>query len=258
MINFKDLDESSIIRLEEIISDNDINKSAYLLSRYQDSYDKLDDGEKLYLDWFLYFENYIVDQYGNNIKIANPYTDKNQEAVGSTLFNIMKAGFALDYRAVTDNDNLECIFVNRDHKSFIFVEMNFDGSLIQKTRIVIPMAKKTDDEASLEVFDHLPYNLYRVMDKHHPKEWPFMTIDHPSYFGNSEELERIKNMDINDVEKSRLIFSLDMLKLNELTNVGEVIGLDNLLLVKFAVCEVDEKLITSSKPIQKIKKVDNK
>lgn len=258
MINFNDLDEEFIVRLQEIIVDDDSNKSAYLLSRYKDSYDKLDDGEKLYLDWFLYFEDHIVDENGKNIKITNPYTDKNEEMVNSTLFNIMKAGFTLDYRAITDGGNLECIFVNRDHKSFVFVEMNSDGSLIQKTRIIIPMARKKEDEVSLEVFDNLPYNLYRVMDKHHPKDWPFMTIDHPSYFGNSEELNRINNMNVSDVEKDRLIFAIDMIKFDKLPSVKEVVGLNNMLLVKNVSLDINEELMISSKPIQKIKKVDNK
>ena len=231
MVNFKDLDEETIIRLQEIIVDDDINKLPYLLSRYNDGLDKLDDGEKIYLDWFLYFEHNVVDEVGNVIIVTNPYSDKDKEDVCFTLFNIMKAGFTLDYRAITNNGNLECIFVNRGHKSFVFMEMSNDESLIQQTRLIIPV-KKNNDEVSLEVFNKLPSNLYKIMDKHHSREWPFMTVDHSSYFGNLEELEQINNKDISNIEKSRLVSSLDMLKLDKLPSAREVIGSDNMFLVK--------------------------
>lgn len=232
MVNFKDLDDDVIERLQELIVDNDPNKSAYLLNRSREDYGKLDLGERIYLDCFLCFEKDVIDYDGNNVNVKMPYCDKCKENTYKQLFNIMKAEFILGYRSITDSNSLECIFVNEFHKSLIYVEMNSEDDTIMQTRIIFPLSKNNSVCPSIETFNNLPSDLYKVIDKHHPKDWPFIPLDHPPYFATMEEFRSINERDISDSDKNRMFFTLDMKKLSNLKNFEKVVGVNNELVVR--------------------------
>lgn len=247
MISFKYLDNETINRLQEIIVDKDVNKSAYLLDRYQNDPDKLDLGEKIYLKYFLYFEKEIIDDDGNDINIKNPYADK-EEDIFRQLFNIMKAEFTLNYRSDIDNNSLEFIFANGIHKSLIFLEMNTETDTIMQTRLIIPLSKKANQSPNIEVFYNLPNNLYKVMDKHHPKEWPPIPSEHTPYLITQQELKNIHETACNEIEKNQMIFNTDMKKITQLENPEDIVGLVNILIAKSVILNSDKNTsITKTK-----------
>lgn len=251
MINFKDLDDDVIDRLQELIVDNNPNKSAYLLSRSSEGYSKLDLGERIYLDYFLCFEKDIVDYDGNNVNVKTPYCDKSKENTYQQLFNIMKAKFELGYRSITDNNSLEYIFVNEYHKSLIYVEMNSEDDSIMQTKLILPLSKNNSCCPSIEIFNNVPRDLYGIIDKHHPKDWPFIPLDHSPYFATVEEFRSINEREISDADKNRMFFTLDMKKLSKLKNFEKIVGVNNELVVRSITLNSDK---SSSKKM--IKHVD--
>lgn len=222
-------DDGQLDRIKELIVSDDPYKTAYLIKQKETNPAKLDIGEITYLKYFMYFENNILDENNHKLNIANPFDNDKFEQNYKTIFDLLKADFNKVYENNTDNDHTEYIFLNEQHKSFIFLELNKKGEMLDNMRFIIPL--KTNDETKIEVFNCIPSDLSDLLNCHKVKQWPVIEYGHPSYFSNNEEKTIINSEDIDDDERIRKLYILDMEKLSKIENISDIIGNHNMVIL---------------------------
>ncbi len=224
-LEFKDLKLEDMIHVQELVSSNDDYKTGYLFYKSMMGEDEWTISEKFYMDHFLCFENKVVDADGSCVKVKSPYSDQDAFATYFKLYGIMKANFEVSARTGF-SDSTEVLFVNREHKAILLVDIN-DNNMINQTKMIIPV--KYGGRVIISEFDHLPNNLSAVMNQHIPREWPVLNFCTKSYFSNNESTNYMEEFKDDDL-KSQAMCLLNVYYMNKVEDPQEIFGQDNMMI----------------------------
>ena len=213
----KDLSYDDLVRVEELSAYKDAFKEEFLLEKEKNQ--KLDLGERMFLDFFLAFEK------GEK---SSDFSDQRINAY-RMLYDIMSAGFEIGRYSVSDTGVVDMIYANREDKSFIFVELDGNNDFMIRTKMVTPTLDD-ENQSRLSVFTTLPH-LDTYMQNHEAVNWPDWEKIHEEFFLTIEEEATIDNMQ-GDLESKKIQkMVVDSQKLVDLPECGQIIGESNKFLI---------------------------
>ena len=217
-MRIKDLSYDDMVRIEELVTYKDAFKEEFLLDKEKNQ--KLELGERMFLDFFLAFEK------GEKSSLFSEQRIKTYRM----LYDIMSVGFEIGRYNVSDTGVVDMIYVNSEHKSLIFMELDGNEDFVTRTKMIVPVLGK-DNQPGLHIFTTLPH-LDTYMKDHQVVEWPYWEKVHEDFFLTTEEETEIDNMNGDSEAKQLQRMVVDNQKLVNLPGCSQIIGEANKFVIE--------------------------